>query len=300
MSEDARKRYLARFNRVLDFIDTHLDEPLSVEGLSDIAHFSRYHFHRQFSAAFGVGVYEYVRLKRLKRASYELAFRQHTPVTDIALNNGYESPEAFARAFKRSIGQTPSDFRRRPDWMAWHASYQPLSSSRSSDMRTTDSITMSIEIVEFAQTRIAVLEHRGDPTTIGDSIRRFIAWRKQHGLLPSVSATFNVFYNNPTDVAPQDYRMDICAAITSDVPPNEQGVLQKVIPAGRCARLRHVGSDQRLGESIHRMYAQWLPDSGEALRDFPVFVQRLKFFPDVAENEAVTDIFLPLEAHTSA
>jgi AraC family transcriptional regulator len=43
------------------------------------------------------------------------------------------------------------------------------------------------------------------------------------------------------------------------------------------------------------LYASWLPTSGEELRDFPLFMQRLKFFPDVPDSEAQTDIYLPLK-----
>ncbi len=49
-----------------------------------------------------------------------------------------------------------------------------------------------------------------------------------------------------------------------------------------------------LGRRIHSLYSEWLPRSGEEPRDFPVYLRRVDFFPDVAENEAVTDIFLPL------
>jgi AraC family transcriptional regulator len=42
------------------------------------------------------------------------------------------------------------------------------------------------------------------------------------------------------------------------------------------------------------LYAEWLPNSGEELRDYPLYFQRIRFFPDVPEHEAVTDIFLPL------
>ena len=74
----------------------------------------------------------------------------------------------------------------------------------------------------------------------------------------------------------------------------EAGIIALTIPAGRCAVLRHVGSDDRLGRSIMHLYANWLPHSGEELRDFPLFMQRLAFFPDVPDSEAVTDIHLPL------
>ena len=58
--------------------------------------------------------------------------------------------------------------------------------------------------------------------------------------------------------------------------------------------LRHVGSDDHLHAAIAYLYAQWLPRSGEEPRDFPLFVRRVRFYPDVSEHEAVVDIFLPL------
>jgi AraC family transcriptional regulator len=69
----------------------------------------------------------------------------------------------------------------------------------------------------------------------------------------------------------------------------------KIIPAGRCAVLRHVGTDDTLGQAISTLYQQWLPQSGEALRDYPLYFRRVVFFPEVPENEAITDIFLPIK-----
>jgi AraC family transcriptional regulator len=59
--------------------------------------------------------------------------------------------------------------------------------------------------------------------------------------------------------------------------------------------LRHFGSDDTLGETVSYLYSEWLPDSAEELRDFPLYCQRVEFFPDVPENEAITDLFLPLK-----
>ena len=99
--------YHARFQRVLAHIEDHLDGDLSVDVLSGVAAFSRFHFHRQFSALFGIGVHRFVQLARLKRATYKLAFRDRETILQIALDSGYEGPEAFARAFKQSVGTPP-------------------------------------------------------------------------------------------------------------------------------------------------------------------------------------------------
>jgi AraC family transcriptional regulator len=286
--------YRARFEKVIDYVDSHLAEDLDLARLSDVAACSRYHFLRQFSELFGIGVYKYVQLIRLKRASQQLAFRFDLSVFDIALDSGYDSPESFARAFKKNLGQTPSDFRKQPQWTPWHAVYQPLSQLRSATMPIPPA-PREVRLVDVEETPVAVLEHRGDPNLIGDSIRRFIAWRKQNHLPPTRHATYNILYDDPYQVDPRDYRFDLCVATERDIAENPFGIVKKMIPAGRCAVLRHTGSDDTLERSVSYLYAEWLPQSGEEPRDFPLYLQRVLFFPDVPEHQAIVDIFLPIK-----
>ena len=286
--------YLARFRKVFDYVDAHLDETLNVERLSEVAAFSRFHFHRQFTALFGVGVYRYVQLLRLKRAAYHLALRQDTQIADIALATGYDGPEAFARAFRRNFGQSPSAFRKEPQWQTLHDIYQPLHDMRVGQM--SEILRMGeVTIIEFKEIKVAVLEHYGDPRLIGDSIRTFIDWGKQNKLQPRSGASFNLIYNNAADVGPEAFRMDLYYASDMTISPNTQGIVQKKIPNGRCAVLRHVGTDANLERAILHLYSHWFPHSSEEERDFPLYLQRLSYFPDVPEHEAVTDIFLPLK-----
>lgn len=292
-AESATENVVARFRRVLAYVETRLDEPLTVERLSGVAAYSKFHFHRQFTALFGVGVSEYVRLLRLKRAAYRLAFRDGTRILDVALECGYESHEAFARAFKQVFGRTPSEFRGRPRWDAWYATYRDVSETRRAHM-TTEHRIEDVSIVDFPETRVAALEHRGDPSRVGETVRAFIAWRKASGLSPRTSATFNVFYEDPSSVPPEAFLLDLCAATDRPVAENPEGVVAKTIPGGRCAVLRHVGSEDTLPESIGFLYRTWLPQSGEEPRDFPLFLRRVRFFPDVPEHEAVVDVFLPI------
>ena len=68
-----------------------------------------------------------------------------------------------------------------------------------------------------------------------------------------------------------------------------------MIPGGRCAVLRVIGGSDDLEAPALYLYRDWLPASGEEPRDFPLYCQRVSFFPDVPEHEAVTDLFLPLK-----
>src|SRR6201999_453897 len=133
---------------------------------SRVAAFSKFHFHRQFAATFGLSVHRYVQLARMKRASHRLAYRDAQSVTDIAMDAGYEAPDAFARAFRQRFGQSPSSFRKSPDWEPWLAGFRPLGKARSKGTPKTFSPD-DVTIRDVPATPVAILEHRGDPATLG-------------------------------------------------------------------------------------------------------------------------------------
>ncbi len=280
--------------RALDHIDQHLEDPLDLEAISAVAAFSKFHFHRQFAATFGLSVHRYVQLSRMKRASFRLAFRDDQSVTQIAMDAGYDAPDAFARAFRQRFGQSPSSFRETPDWERWHAAFGPLTHARSRLMQQSfnpdDVVIREVEAVP-----VAIMEHRGPPDKIGATIQRFIAWRKANGLSPQVSATFNIFHSDPRSTEPDDYRLDLCVGTERLFDAAEHGLAAGRIPAGRCAVLRIVGNTDNLESAALYLYRDWLPQSGEEARDFPLYCQRIAFFPEVPEHEAVADLFLPLK-----
>lgn len=287
MNDASAGTYNERFAKVLDYIDRNLDADLSVAHLSQVANLSKFHFHRVFSSHTGVNVHRYVQLMRLKRASYQLVFGGEMRIIDIALDAGFENPESFSRAFKRVFDQTPSRFKKSPAWKPWWAQFQITTPERPQNMNVT--------IVDFEETRIAALEHRGDPELLNDSVMHFIEWRKQSGLSPVRSSqTFGIAYDNPHTTPPDEFRFDICGSVEAAIPDNGFGVLNRIIPGGRCARLRHEGSHQGIGASAIYLYRNWLPESGEALRDFPLFFHYLNLVPDVDEHELITDLYLPL------
>ncbi|OAN66110.1 AraC family transcriptional regulator [Sphingomonas sp. TDK1] len=287
-------RYHARMQRVLDHVDTHAEEDLDLATLAGVAAFSKHHFHRQFSALFGVSVHRYVQLVRMKRASYRLAYRPGEAVTDIALDAGYEAPEAFARAFRQRFGQAPSQFRAAPDWHPWHAALAPLTQARSQTMQTRFALD-DVTTLDFPATPVAFLTHRGDPAHLGDTIRRFIAWRKTTGHRPPASATYTIFHTDPRTTPPEDYRLDLCAGAAHPMADPVHGIEPGLIPAGRCAMLRVVGHADDLEPAALFLYRAWLPESGEEPGDFPLFARRVAFFPDVPEHESVTELYLPLK-----
>tara|TARA_R110002096_G_scaffold42143_4_gene113649 strand:- start:74605 stop:75474 length:870 start_codon:yes stop_codon:yes gene_type:complete len=288
MKEDTANDYAERIWRVIDYVNANLGKELRVEHLARIAGFSKFHFHRQFTSYAGVSVSRLVRLLRLKQASYQLAFDANAPIIDIAFEAGFENPESFSRAFKKAQGQTPSQFRAKPDWNDWAKQYQfPLPPRRN---------TMSVKIVKFLEEKVAVLEHIGAPETINTSVAKFIEWRKSNSLSPNASSnTYGVPYSDPAETKPEEFHFDICGTVKEDVPSNPQGVIHKFIPGGRCAVVRHHGSTDTISDTVLPLYSEWLPNSGEELRDFPVYFHYISRMPTVAEHEQITDVYLPLK-----
>jgi AraC family transcriptional regulator len=295
MNNDKFDLYARRFEQVFDFIEQHLDSPLTVEQLSEVACFSRFHFHRQFSQYCGVSVSRYITLMRLKRASYRLVQQSPDKIIDIALDAGFENPESFSRAFKHTFGLTPSEFRKAPIWMDWHKHFQFPGTENQKRMENMD-----VKIIDVEPMQVAVLEHHGEPMRVSNSVATFIEWRKASGLSDyTTQATYGVPYNDPLITPGEEFRFDICGVLSpqaqGNVPTNPQGVISKTLPGGRCAVVRHVGSYDRISETVYNLYRQWLPQSGEELRDFPVYFRYLQLDQALPEHAQQTDILLPLK-----
>ena len=291
----ASENYQARMQRVLDHIDQHLDDDLGLEALSGVATFSKYHFHRQFTSTFGVSVHRYVQLARMKRASYRLAYMDAQSVTGVAMDAGYDAPDAFTRAFRQRFGQSPSSFRKCPDWEPWLAAFGPLDNARSKLMQKTFT-TDDVKIRDVPPTPVAIMEHRGDPATLGATIQRFIARRMAAGLHAKTSPTFNVWRSERRPASPADYSVDLCVGTDQPIQPNDEQMKAGVIPGGRCAVLRYPGNTNNLEPAALYLYREWLPASGEEVRDFPVYCQRhLSLLAEGPLHEVVVELFLPLK-----
>lgn len=294
--------YLQRLSVVIKYIESNLDKTLNTADLSDIAFCSKFHFHRVFVAHLGVSVGKYIKLLRFKQASYQLAFRHEVSVLDIAIGCGYENASSLSREFKNVIGITPTAFRKAPDWQIWHQIVTPLLPAinplsqylKDKNMFSIKQI-QKVKIIDFPETKVAVLEHKGSPSRVMETISKFIQWRKENGPSPKVSDTFNILYDDPAVVKPEEYRFGVCASIQARVIPNNYSVAEKVIPSGRCAVLRHIGTDSLLGQNIQYLYSNWLAQNNESLRNFPCFIKRVTFYPDVPEHEMIVDIYLPIK-----
>lgn len=103
--------WLDRMNCALDYIEQNLAGEISFDHIAHLACCSKYHFQRMFPFITGVSLSEYIRRRRLTQAAYELQTTQ-LRIVDLALRYGYDSPEAFSRAFKSQHGVMPAAVRR--------------------------------------------------------------------------------------------------------------------------------------------------------------------------------------------
>ena len=152
---------------------------------------------------------------------------------------------------------------------------------------------MDVQIVMFPETKVAAVEHRGPPQLEHETAHRLIAWRLRNALPRDRHRSYGVHYTDPYTTAPADHRVDFCLSVDFDVPPNPEGVVTKIIPANRCALARHVGSRAHNAAAVF-LHRDWLPRSGEAPGDFPIFFHYVNVGPEVQEHEMITDVYLPL------
>ena len=153
----------------------------------------------------------------------------------------------------------------------------------------------TVEICHMETVKVAALEHHGNPKKLNHTVAQFIAWRKQSGESPiATTQTYGIAYSDPDAVPASEFRFDVCSSVQDDIKDNDFDVVNKTIPGGRFAKVTHLGSHDLMDEKIRFLYGQWLSESGEQLRDFPVFFHYKNLFPQVAEHDLVTDIYLPL------
>lgn len=153
---------------------------------------------------------------------------------------------------------------------------------------------MNVQIVTFPETRVAFVSHKGSPAQEYDTLRKLIAWKIEHKLFDqSRYRMVGLHYADPGTVAPQDYRVDFCLSFEGPVVPNDFGVGTMVIASMKCALARDVGS-RKNNQAVRYLYEEWLPRSGETMASRPILFHYVNVGPGVREQEAITDVYLPL------
>jgi len=121
--ETIKQEYISRINKVRNYIEQHIDQPLTLNSIAEIACFSPYHFHRLFNLLTGETPLNFIQRLRVERAIYLLENNPRLSITEIATACGFSSLSLFSRTFRKAKGITAREFR--------HASRSSLSPEES-------------------------------------------------------------------------------------------------------------------------------------------------------------------------
>ena len=102
---------ISPLKKAVDYIENHLNQNINLSDVAKETGYSYYHMTRLFTSILGESAGHYINRRRLYNASKKLLHSDQR-IIDIALESGFESPEAFSRAFKAVFGSSPSDYRK--------------------------------------------------------------------------------------------------------------------------------------------------------------------------------------------
>jgi AraC family transcriptional regulator len=299
MKANTRQTYQERILKVLIHIQNHLDETLALEDLAGVAHFSPYHFHRMFRGMVGESVKEHVRRLRLERAAHRLKFTD-LPVTRIAFEAGYETHEAFTRAFRALFQESPSGFREAHQTMPYPKApadvhYDPSGKLDGCRLALPQQAPLAVRVEDVAPLRLAFMRHVGPYADVGQTWTRLMMWAGMRGLLNPGWTMLGIVHDDPEVTPPDKVRYDACLIVDERVKPEgEVGVQQ--LEAGAYAVATHLGPYAHLGDTYARLCGDWLLASGRELRPAPCFEIYRNSPHDTPPEELRTDIHVPLEA----
>jgi AraC family transcriptional regulator len=297
--ETTLRDYKERMLRVLVHIHQRLDDPLSLEELAKLACLSPCHFHRVFTGMIGESVKGHIRRLRLERAAMRLKL-EDTAIIQIALEAGYESHEAFTRAFRSNFAVTPTEYRRRKrlprrlkatSGIHFNQQQRPVR-FRAAQLGVK---SMNVTIKTIEPMRVAFVRHTGPYHQVGRAWEKLCLFLGKEGLLAGDSQFVGLSHDDPEVTPPDKIRYDACITVGREFRAHGDIGVQ-VIGGGDYAVMTHFGPYEKLNESYTKLLGQWLPRSGRELRSGP----SLEFYMNSPENTApedlVTDICTPLES----
>ena len=303
-----RAEYVARINRVLDFVEAHLDEDLSLERLARVACFSPFHFHRIFSAMMGETLQRFIQRLRLERAAGRLLLDKTRSVTEIALDAGFSSSATFARAFRSEFGTSATSWRKggaadrkmsktdrnQGKESLGVAPYRVLQEGRAT---MTNALEMNVEVKELTPQRIAYLRHvgpyQGNQELFGQLFGKLAMWAGPRGLLGPGAGFLSIYHDDPGITDASKLRTSVAVTIGDDV--EVDGEVGAMIVAGgkyACARFR-IDPDQ-YGAAWDALMGGWLPDSGYQPEDGPPMERYLNQPDKDPEGKHEVEICVPV------
>lgn len=261
----------------IDYIEENLTGELDVHQIAARAYVSAFHFQRIFSSLCGVSLGEYIRRRRLTQAAQELI--RGCKVIDAAVKYGYDSPDSFARAFRRFHGVLPSQATQ-PGIML--QSFAPMMI----DLNQEGGTMLEYKIVEKAPFTVVGYQKQFNNETSYQEIPKW--WEEMMGQNSAVMGMFGVCID--TDGKLFDY---LIADLYQPWQPVPEGCVTHTIPGGTWAVFPcTLGT---LQETNTKMWRDWLP----ACKEYKLGGKyNLEFYYELNEENppsSPVELWLPIE-----
>jgi AraC family transcriptional regulator len=270
--------YTERLARVTAYIHDHLDEPLDLNRLADVACLSAYHWHRVYHALHGETIAATVKRLRLHRAAGDIA---HTAMTmqEVARRSGYDNLQSFTRIFKSVYGLPPAQYRERGS----HAAFRPSATAQE------PMADHPVQVRRLPALQAVGLEHRGPYMEIGRAFETLYGQLAARGAMPWPMRSIGIYHDDPAVVDAAALRS--CACVVGSMP----GIAAAVhIAGGPYAVLRYRGPYATMHAAYRWLYGEWLVRAGHEAADAPVIEEYLNDPRTTPPTELLTDICLPL------
>ncbi len=277
--------YHKAVNRVVEYIDRHLTDPIDLDTLSDVAHTSSFHFHRIFRSIMGENVGEYIQRLRLENAARHLRTSSMN-VKDITERTGYQTDQSFSKAFKKHFGVSPTAYRRLKDGDTKVSTFAvdkcppPVPEIR------------TINHIKYIYIRI--IDVYGSPKSYNIAWGKLYTFALQNEIINEQTGYLGLSYDDPTITAPNRCRFYAGITTCKDIKPQGEFGFQ-TIEGGRYAVFTLKGSYSKLMDFYNRIYSQWLPVSNYRLRDSVPFEKYLNNPEKVSEQDLLTEVYIPID-----
>ena len=314
--------YISRINRVIDYIETHLDEELNLQTLAGVANFSPYHFHRIFHAMTGESLYRFIQRLRLEKAASQLCAGTDMTITRIALDCGFSSSAAFSRAFREYFNVSPSEWRSQdaysgkskncktdsnmdqPESNTGKASacenvYVPINNNTSYTRRNSNMRYKNVTVKDLPDMHVAYVRHTGpymgDGELFSSLFNRLFTWAGARDLLNfPETRVLSVYHDNPEITDEDKLRTSVCITVPEDT--NVNGEIGKMtIPGGRYAMARFELDVDQYAAAWDQVFKEWLPASGYQPDDRPAFELCHNDPHEHPEGKHIVDICIPVK-----
>jgi len=281
---DPEQNYRDRVARVVAAIVSDPTAARSLDEFAAIAHFSPFHFHRIYRGVTGETVAATVRRLRLARAAQLLAAGVET-VTQVAIAVGYDSPQAFSRAFRDFAGMAPRAFQDQRG-LAGLGFASPPPATDAGTARE-----LAVEVITRAPQRVHALVHRGPASTIPHTWWRLMqiasGWPVR-GCMGMATGDGDEGTESPD----RGFVYHAAVALEGD-PPQATEFVPIELAGGRYAQHTLTGPYTQINAAVSALYAAWLPQSGFEPDDRPVLEVYHSPF-DTPPQDLRTDLLIPI------